>query len=104
MSDWIKTAYVGQKVVCSAQAPFDRVPNKNYPEPEGIYTIRKVVLTKSGYVAFLLDEIRNIEHSYLGQEPYFNSHYFKPLESRKTDISIFKEIANNPSLKISEGV
>jgi hypothetical protein len=99
--------HVGQKVVCvngSAHANYSDIAA---PVRGAVYTIREIVLSEAGNAHFLLVEIRNpARDGFLGQglgygrgEPRFHHNRFRPIVTRKTDISIFTEILRKHSSK-----
>ena len=93
--DW----HVGMKVVCVKRVdPRIRVKGGRYPDYRGIYTIRQIRddKRKDGALTLLLHELDNsdfigvqIGNRYGYLEPGFPHHGFRPLQTRKTDISIF---------------
>ena len=91
--------HVGMKVVCVGERPGNADVDAVYPEIGQIYTIRELrddtARGKAG-VFVLLAEIDN--RHFIGRasprgfayvEPGFNPNGFRPLVTRKTDISIF---------------
>lgn len=95
--------YVGQKVqhvpIFGNWNNFERrFPDQTHPVPNGIYTIREIYLEidDSGdeTVAVKLKEIVNPirEYSTGYKEMGWVAVEFKPLEEKKTDISIFKKM------------
>lgn len=102
--DW----HVGMKVVCVADPDRialmqARVPGSNYPANNRVYTIREIrddAQWRHGEhrIVVLLHEIDNSHligkgfpenKAYCYVEPGFNANGFRPLVTRKTDISIF---------------
>lgn len=101
MIEWLQ---VGRKVVCivdvfGANCPTWQALVRNRPVKNGIYTIREIA---DGYdagtgepiLAIKLIEIHNSPVSTLqgSLEPDFDYHGFRPLVTRKTDISIFEKM------------
>lgn len=95
--------YVGQKVVCVADAVqpgrlwVDGVP----PKEGAIYTIASIVINGSGTQALVLVEAPRgpISHA-LGAYGY-HAWRFRPIVERKTDISIFKAMLNPSDEQVS---
>ena len=93
--------FKGQKVVCKDEGgewiKADVLPPCNqpvaFPEPGQIYTIRDFMVSpRERWVGLLLVELNN-KCSSCGDEPSFDHYGFRPLDERKTDISVFEEIA-----------
>lgn len=89
---------VGQKVVCIATGDWKKVlsydPACSVPKRGNIYTIREIYLDPySGSTGIRLVEIVNALGLYLGTDRLIERgwclHEFKPLEEKKTNISIF---------------
>lgn len=98
--------HVGMKVVCIASPIIIATGMKNfgarYPVSGGVYTLREIrddAPWGGKAIVVLLSEINN-EHmigsrrmgTYAHVEPGFNVRGFRPLEARKTDISIFRQM------------
>jgi len=92
--DW----HVGMKVVCldiewPRHAAAVVAKGCRLPEPGRIYTIREIgVAQEDGKVYVRLREIRNPRITFkpwAAGEPRFGARRFRPLQPRKTDISIF---------------
>jgi hypothetical protein len=91
--DW----HVGMKVVCidptwGASGPLQAEYCPNLPVKGQVYTIRtlecRVVVKREGFAVLIrLEEIHN-PINYQG-EPVFFGKKFRPVQPRKTDISIF---------------
>jgi hypothetical protein len=86
-ADWIKTAKVGDKVVCvdPTNDPFIKNVTKGR-----VYTIRGFI-EWYGEVGFYLEELTN-EMCLVGVEWAYRSDRFRPVHPRKTDISIFTDM------------
>lgn len=93
--------HVGMKVVCVVDPDklgrnMKRFRGAHFPQVGGIYTVREI-RALSDRVILLLAEISNqhiagqkhSDGSYSHDEPGFNIKYFRPVQKRKTDISIF---------------
>jgi hypothetical protein len=84
--------HVGQKVVCLVS--FDRgIYGEIGPVKDAIYTVRKV-FESCGAVGIHLYEIVNVPQQYADRfgEMGFDVVGFRPLDERKTDISVFTDI------------
>lgn len=112
--------HVGMKVVCVAaqeriNAIVASLPGSVYPTSGKIYTIREIrddspLTNGKTQIVVLLCEIDNSH--LVGRvlkpgtkcfvEPGFNPNGFRPVQTRKTDISIFNRILLNPHIRISE--
>lgn len=104
--------HVGMKVVCVASperiaAGMRRMPGAIYPAHNGIYTIREIRDDAqwnkgASSIVLLLAEIDNshfigthsADNTYSYVEPGFNVRGFRPVQTRKTDISIFTAMLN----------
>lgn len=95
------TFRVGQKVVCVDATPSLGWGGANRPVKGRVYTVRAVRPNSDDdgkTLAILLREVVNpVSHRH-GDEYGFRAHRFRPVVSRKTDISIFKEILNTDHL------
>lgn len=109
---------VGMKLECIATAEQvaarrEKIPGAKIAVSQGIYTIREIrddAPWRRGdhHIVVLLQEIDNshlvggsYEHGkYCYVEPGFGAHYFRPVVTRKTDISIFQSILSNPHKKL----
>lgn len=86
---------VNQKVVC-VEAAWDVHGFEKTPQCGAVYTIREIFTDTASGCAFALHEIVNRPAFYKGAvgirfvEKRWRSSNFRPLVSRKTDISIFK--------------
>lgn len=95
---------VGMRVVCIYDGVWrHRDTGESFPTFGGIYTIR-CVCERSGDVMLLLQEIVNPPRHYKDGflEASFRASVFRPLEERKTDISIFREILRTADQRIEE--
>ena len=111
MSDWIKTAKVGDKVVCQRLYEGGGYGDEALPVIGETYTIR--AFDVDGEVYLLLKEVKNSERSYLrvsGSCPVMNYemsfHWtgFSPVEPRETDISWAHAILKKASKPVEEVV
>jgi hypothetical protein len=89
--------HVGQRVACVDDEGFNRPAFYGceiFPVKANIYTIRQISLSPEGEAAFRLFEIVNEPREYLigCVEPCFLARRFRPLQERKTDISIFEKL------------
>lgn len=86
--------HVGMKVVLARDEFFNRgmhlAYGNEYPEMGPVYTIRAINLV-AGNVGIHLNEIVNPSFEYLNgwAELSFAAENFRPVQTRKTDISIF---------------
>lgn len=92
--DW----YVGMKVVCVDAQACGGYGDEHLPQVGSVYTIRELLSDDfSGIPCLRLVEIvnrtREYEHAITGKvvvvEPAFTCRKFRPVQPRKTDISIF---------------
>ena len=94
------TFFVGQKVVCIAEPDPERAAFSNsvWTKKGSIYTIRSIItglakpITLQRWTMLLFAEIDNSHNDWHGMEPGFESIWFRPIVSRKTDISIFTKM------------
>lgn len=101
---------VGQKVVCvnaDVTAGY-RIPGLNYSgdlsglRDGAVYTIREVFLCDiHGRVLISLNEIRRRVQEGTKQEFGFDPRRFRPVDHRKTDISVFKAMLNPSKEQVS---
>jgi hypothetical protein len=110
MCEWIKTAKVGDKVVCVRDDIDGGYPNREKRPLEGIvYTIREIC---EGYpsdidgrgIAIRLVEIVNPKIRYTEglHEPAWSAHRFRPVTPRKTDISFAHDILRKATKPVTE--
>ena len=101
--EWLKTAKVGDKVVCIAEPNNPHLPKHvKYPKKGDIVKIRSIKELSFGYGFGL---------TFYGYPAQIAGRYrfhldpcdFKPLQSRPTDISVFTGLLKSPNKKISEG-
>ena len=108
--DWVRNAKVGDKIVCVRDCDYTALENiMTVPSIGRIYTLRDIFPLDHpalpdlvrGSTFFRFIEINNTEMpSMVGLiEPFFLSADFKPLQTCKTDISVFKEILDRNSLE-----
>jgi len=105
--DW----HVGMRVVCIKRVnPRTRISGARYPDYRGIYTIREIRddKRKDGLLTILLREIDNsdfigvlLPNGYGYLEPGFPANAFRPVQPRKTDISIFTAMLHDRHQKVS---
>jgi hypothetical protein len=108
MSEWIKTAKVGDKVQCvrATGIPYHAIVA---PSEGDVCAIREIV-THGDEILLRLDEYRNelmtcINHGErFFVEPAFCHTRFRPVMPRKTDISIFTRLLNTAPAQIPEAV
>lgn len=114
MSEWVKTAKVGDKVMCIKDDPrTDRSDSARitFPVKGRVYTIRQVLvgLIKGDPVpAFLLDEITHPMAEYKTPdgvrlaEICFDARRFGPIQMRQTDISIFQRLLHTAPSELED--
>lgn len=98
---------VGDKVVCIS-VPEDMGYGHQLPEIRRIYTIRQIGLGLAFGVVVKLDEIRNQSRTYNSSkfgrtvtgEICFGARHFRPVQTRKTDISIFTAMLHDQRQKV----
>lgn len=101
--DWVKYAKPGDKVVCvDNHADQMWASTAEMPQIGAIYTIDAIFDTEDGRIAFDLIEIRRDEiarkfFERRGLRGGYGSWRFRPLEKRKTDISIFTAMLDKVS-------
>lgn len=80
--------HVGMQVTLRFKTPTH--PNWNYPEFGVVYTVR-AIFEMQGAICIRLKEIRNKVSRWRDgrYEPGFEAYAFRPVQTRKTDISIF---------------
>lgn len=95
--------HCGMKVVVVDGAPVGLHPTFNYPEFGEVYTIRSMFIGAQGRLLLRLVEVVNHRAPHIDgkiYEPGFEAEFFRPVQTRKTDISIFQRILSNPHKKI----
>jgi hypothetical protein len=102
--DWAKTAQVGDKVT-QLEHDEDWFPmlGEQVPEFGVVYTIRSIYADYDGvYLRF--DEITNCPMSYADgfEELAFDAFGFRPVQPRKTDISIFTDMLKTVEQPLKE--
>lgn len=93
--------HVGQKVVCVKRDSWKPMySGESAPVWRGVYTIRNISMGDDGKAYLMFDEIKN-PHIYRIPHPEarFRSIHFRPVVTRKTDISIFKAMLNPQNLR-----
>jgi len=116
-AEWIKTAKVGDKVVCVDDVNRTiRIDDGFVERPVSgvVYTIRDIVVGKSSEgpdIGFRLVEIVNQPHDYddlfdrkVFVEVSFKASRFRPIAPRKTDISIFTDMLKSVGKPVKETV
>lgn len=98
------TFRVGQKVACirAFSSEHDFRGMIEFPQASKVYVIREIVDGHDGYTirpGLLLEEIHNDVGPW-GVEYNFDPVRFRPIVSRKTDISCFIEILNHSEREI----
>jgi len=91
--DW----HVGMKVVCvdDSNRTYEHM-GFTYVKKGSVYTIREMYMTTR--LAILVEEVVNRPAAVRGhgiREPGFGACHFRPVQPRKTDISIFTAMLNN---------
>ena len=103
MCEWIKNAKVGDKVECVSTWDGITYYGEVGPVAGSVYTIREIGILNPDYpemVTVRLVELVNEAREYsltrlVGHasfEPSFDARRFRPVEPRKTDISIFTDM------------
>lgn len=90
--------YIGQRVVFIGNGGFARhlahYPDLKVPKKNHVYTVRELTFHETA--GLRVEEILNNKHHY--KEGYEECAWlvdeFRPLEERKTDISIFEKLLN----------
>lgn len=90
---------VGMKAVLRKGAPVGWCEGFVYPEFGKVYTVR-FVNPQNGNTILLLDEVVNAVEN--GWEPGFNARFFRPVVTRKTDISCFREMLTKTPAELRE--
>lgn len=91
--------HIGQKVVCVDARQRNEYCSGCLKEG-GIYTIRKVRFNPLGKLGVLLFEVRSGAPPFDdGNERGFLADRFRPLDERKTDISVFTKLLKDARLK-----
>lgn len=95
--DW----HVGMKVVCVEE--FEHNGTEHLPLVGAIYTLRG--LRRSKYTDRLyvqLVEVVNVPRQYAGEfgEPWFSVEGFRPVQTKKTDISVFQAMLTGNKQKV----
>lgn len=108
MADWIKTAKVGDKVVCVSEfsKSEQHEPWETFPVLGGVYTIRDIFPRQSG-IYLVFEEIVNPKAHYGDSgftEAKFSARRFRPVTPRKTDISVFERMLKTVGEPIEERV
>lgn len=101
--DW----YVGMRIVCISQ-PVDKGWGHEMPVVGRVYTIRTIGESLGGDIVVRLVEVVNRERSYpskkhrriLSGEICFAASNFRPIQTRKTDISIFTAMLTGDKWKV----
>lgn len=88
--------HVGQKVVC---VDADGVnPLLHSLDKGAVYQLRHLLVDDFGVEGCFLVGVKNFCHAYTGIEHGYEIRRFRPVVTRKTDISIFTEmLTNTPS-------
>jgi hypothetical protein len=109
MSEWVKSAKVGDKVVCISR--LGAITNRIFaeamvdPPSEGsVYTIAEIGHMEGEPVAFVrLVEFPLVNHPrYRPGQPRFGANHFRPVSPRKTDISVFTDLLNTDPVEVLE--
>lgn len=87
--DW----HIGMKVVLREGAPLGFYEGWTYPRFGQVYSIRQIFLSKAGIPCIRLREVLNRDLR-AGFEPGFACKWFRPVQTRKTDISVFTALLN----------
>lgn len=98
--DW----HVGMKVVCVDDGGFISTEYiEIMPVVGSVYTIREIV-PYGKRVGLRLDEIRNGKFQYtqgIQEEAAFSAKNFRPVHTRKTDVSIFTAMLTGSKRRVS---
>jgi len=96
MSEWIKTAKVGDDVVCTKTDAW--VPVTDGRDNEGIFPECGQV-----YVILCFDVVGDdVFLGLVGIDGWYHSMHFRPVEKRKTDISGPKALLNSAPAPVTE--
>lgn len=100
--EWVKTAKVGNKVVC-VSIPTGQEQDEIFPTIGEVYTIRDVEVFE-GEVFLRFMELRNPVKRYGNDygECLFGSWRFRPVHCRLTDISVFTRLLNTVPSEMEE--
>lgn len=106
MSDYTNW-HVGMKVVCVKEGAWSPPMKQadSYPVYGGVYTIREINLGNDEKPYLTFEEIRNAPVYRRGDdmhEAWFAARQFRPVQKRKTDISIFRRLLTHPRVTIGE--
>ena len=95
---------VGMRVVC-VQDDWCCQQGEAAPRRNKVYTIREVT-AYGPHVGLRLREIVNAPRHYIESfgECYFGCQFFRPLEEKKTDISVFQRLLVGASVRESESL
>ena len=110
MSEWIKAAKVGDKVVClSVFEGWARRPLFTLPIVGGVYTIREIVVgwyeAEPETVHLRFTEISNAPQSWVGgdiSEPAFLQRRFKPVAPQQKSIEALRALTDKPFADLPE--
>lgn len=96
--------HVGQKVVCIGDdwCKADDYPAVIFPVKGSVYTVRDIDIDRYDGEAYLrFVEIVNLayRYRYYFGETVFHHEAFRPVVTRKTDISIFTDILNTQRMR-----
>ena len=93
---------VGMKVGLKHGAPVGAFDGFAYPQPNQIYPIRSIFVSLAGDVCLRLLEITNPEADYPNgrYEPGFRASWFRRVQTRQTDISIFTAMLHDQHDKV----
>ena len=97
--DW----HVGMKVVCVIGGGHRWHEDMESLAEGGVYTIRGMNINPAtGNLNVLVDEIRNPARQCAEGfgEPYYGARRFRPVQTRKTDISIFEAMLTGARPKV----
>lgn len=98
--------HVGMKVALKDGAPVGLRSGWNYPVLGRVYTIRELFMSDGevDVVCLLLNEVRNRKGRFIGGvcEPGFRASWFRQVEPRQTDSSIFTQMLNSSKINVGE--
>lgn len=103
--------HVGMQVVCVEAITAKGYGDEHLPQVGSTYTIRKMSIDDFTGMACiwlveLVNEERKYEHRITGNsfivEPAFHCFYFRPVETRQTDISCFTQMLNPSKVNVGE--
>ena len=111
MSEWIKTAKVGDRVVCINDRPHAFCPpgfifthEMNGLRAGGNYSLREIFVDRAGDVCFKLNEIYRFDAGRFWDngEAGYDARRFKPIAPQQKSIDALRAIAEKPFADLPE--